>query len=333
MYVYLHVICLRTPLIFRQPPLSAISNIFILPLNKYVWYSCFIIMSVAACIMLSQLLHPKLHRQLTVFDVITFVWGAICQQGTHLNIPTISGRFVVITIFLAALALFTSYSASIVALLQSPSRFITSIDDLIASPLKIGVHDAGYSRFYILHENDSVIDKVYEKKIKMFGEAAWIYDSFVGIEKLRTQLFGFQVDSASAYKAISRTFTEYEKCSLSELQLIKLPMTTIAVERHSGYKELFTQRFLFLLILVLLVFVNLFFVNFPRIHWQREVGLINREQKRWIPKKTECEDRGRGFVTVGIGEIYPALKMLLIGMILSIFLLICEVVNTKVKKM
>lgn len=232
----------RTPLIYRQPPLSAISNIFILPLDKDVWYCCFIIMGVVLIIMLFQLLHPSLHHRITLFDVTTFVWGAICQQGTHLIIPTTSGRFVVMTTFLAALALFTSYSATIVAILQSPSRFITTMDDLIASPLKVGVHDAGYSRFYVLHGNDSIINRVYEKKIKAFGEAAWIYDSFAGIEKLKTELFAFQVDSASAYKAISRTFTEYEKCSLSELQLIKLPMTTMPVERHSGYRELFTQR-------------------------------------------------------------------------------------------
>lgn len=232
----------RTPLIYRQPPLSSVSNIFILPLDIRVWHCCFLILFVIFIIMLCQLSHPLLKRKLSVFDVATFVWGAICQQGTHLNIPTISGRLVVLTTFLAALALFTSYSASIVALLQSPSNFIKTVDDLIASPLKVGAHDAGYNRFYIMHGNDSIINKVYANKIKPFGEAAWIYNSFAGIERMRTQLFAYQIDSASAYKAISQTFTESEKCSLSELQIILLPMTTITVERNSAYKELIKQR-------------------------------------------------------------------------------------------
>lgn len=93
-----------------------------------------------------------------------------------------------------------------------------------------------------MHNNDSVARRVYERKLQPIGEKAWIYDAFVGIERVRTEFFAYQVDSASAYKAISRTFTESEKCSLSELQLIILPMTTITVERNSGYKELMKQR-------------------------------------------------------------------------------------------
>lgn len=232
----------RTPLVYRQPPLSSISNIFVLPLSIRVWQCCFIILLVVLLIMMCQLLHPVLRSQLSFFDVTTFLWGAVCQQGTHLNIPTTSGRFVVITTFLATLALFTSYSASIVALLQSPSNFIKTIDDLIASPLKVGAHDSAYTRFYLMHNNDSVASRIFETKLRPFGEKAWIYDAFAGIERVRTDLFAYQVDSASAYKAISRTFTESEKCSLSELQLIVLPMTTITVERNSGYKELIKQR-------------------------------------------------------------------------------------------
>lgn len=232
----------HTPLVYRQPPLSSISNIFILPLSIHVWQCCFVILLVVLLIMMCQLFHPMVRNSISAFDITTFLWGAVCQQGTHLNIPTTSGRFVVITTFLATLALFTSYSASIVALLQSPSNFIKSIDDLIASPLKVGAHDSGYTRYYIMHNNDSVARRIYERKLRPFGETAWIYDSFVGIERVRTEWFAYQVDSASAYKAIRRTFTESEKCSLAELQLIILPMTTITVERNSGYKELIKQR-------------------------------------------------------------------------------------------
>lgn len=192
--------------------------------------------------MLVQLRHSIVEVVVTPLDVVTFVWGAVCQQGTHLNITATSGRFIILTTFLACVAIFTSYSASIVALLQSPSNLIKSIDDLIASPLKVIAHDSGYTRFTILHYNDSRVNKLYEAKLRAHGEAAWIYDPFVGIERMRTELLAFQVDSPSAYKAISKTFTESEKCSLSELQMIVLPMTTILLERNSGYKELIRQR-------------------------------------------------------------------------------------------
>lgn len=187
-------------------------------------------------------MHPILKAiSISTFDVATFVWGAVCQQGTHLHIPTTSGRFVVLITFFATMALFTSYSATIVALLQSPSNYIKNIDDLIASPLIVGMHEAGYARF-IVGANYSGVQNVYEKKVLPQGEKGWIYDPFVGVERVRTELFAFQVDSPSAYKAIGNTFTESEKCSLSEIQMIILPTTTILVERNSGYKELITQR-------------------------------------------------------------------------------------------
>lgn len=192
--------------------------------------------------MMVQLQNPLLISKPTSSDIGSFVWGAMCQQGTHWDIPTTSGRFVVLTTFLATLALFTSYSASIVALLQSPSKLIKTIDDLVASPLRIAIHEAGYARFTIFHYSDPVIDNVYKKKLAPYGENAFIYDPYVGIERVRTELFAFQVDSPSAYKAISQTYTESEKCSLTELQMIQLPTTTICVERNSGFKELIKIR-------------------------------------------------------------------------------------------
>lgn len=193
-------------------------------------------------IMLTQFIHPMLRAQMSVFDVVSFVWGAVCQQGTHLLIPTTSGRFIVLTTFLATLAIFTSYSASIVALLQSPSHLIKTIDDLLASPLKMSLQEAGYNRYNYLIENISILNKIYDAKVRPQGKDGWIYDPFVGVEKIRTELFAFQVESASAYKAVAQTYTESEKCSLSEIHLLRLAVTTVTVERNSPYKELIKRR-------------------------------------------------------------------------------------------
>lgn len=235
-------ICSRTPLIFREPALTTVANIFVLPLGLDVWTCIFILVVVIIIVMTVQLMHPMLRSSITSYDVVTFSLGAFCQQGTHLNIPTTSGRIIVLTTFLATLALFTSYSASIVALLQSPSNYIKTLDDLIASPMKVGIHEAGYTHFYV-KSNFSGITEIYRKKIKPQGDAGWIYEPFVGIEKVRTQLFAFLLDSQSAYKAIQKTYTESEKCGIKEIQIIVLPTSTIAVEKNSGYKELVRQRY------------------------------------------------------------------------------------------
>lgn len=124
--------------------------------------------------MYSQFVHPMLRAQMTALDILSFVWGSVCQQGTHLRIHTTSGRFIMMTISLATLAIFTSYSASIVALLQSPSHMIKTIDDLLKSPLKMALQEAGYNRYNYLKENISLLNKVYEKKIKPMGEDGWV---------------------------------------------------------------------------------------------------------------------------------------------------------------
>lgn len=231
-----------TPIVFRQPPLSAVSNIFLLPFSLTVW-KC--ILGLLMVIFVITLFHPHLKSNFTLLDIVTFVMGALCQQGTHLSqsFSNTSGRFVIITTFLAALALFTSYSANIVALLQSPSVMIKNLEDLIASPLKVYIHDGGYTRFYLLRYNDTVIHNLYETKVREFGTSAWIYDPYVGIERVRSGLTAFQIDSQSAYKAIAKTYTASEKCSLGEVQMISLPLSTVPLERNSGYKELVKQRY------------------------------------------------------------------------------------------
>lgn len=193
--------------------------------------------------MLFQALHPVFRGRLSFYDVGTFVCGAVCQQGTYLEFPTVSARIIVLTTFLAFLAIFTSYSANIVALLQSPSHEIRTIQDLVHSPLKLSIQEAGYNRYLYLETNFSLVKKVYESKVKPQGDAGWIYNSFEGIERIRTEMLAFQVETKAAYKAIGRTFTESEKCSLSEIQLVELPMTTILLERNSPYKELYRQRY------------------------------------------------------------------------------------------
>lgn len=172
---------------------------------------------------------------------------------------------------------------------------------MIASPLSVGMHESGYTRF-IVRSNFSGVSELYAKKVQPQGSAGWIYDPFLGVERVRTELFAFQVDSPSAYKAISKTFTESEKCSLSEIQMIVLPRSTILVERNSGFKELITQR----------------------LKWMKETGLMKRDELRWIPRKPDCEG-GRGFLSVGLGDTKPAAFLLLIGYASSVILLVLEI--------
>lgn len=109
--------------------------------------------------------------------------------------------------------------------------------------MKLALQEAKYNHFNYLYENVSILTKVYETKIKPMGTEGWIYDTKNGMEKVRTQLFAFQVENPAAYKAITESFTDDEKCSLAEIHLLKLPRATATVIRNSPYKELFRQRY------------------------------------------------------------------------------------------
>ena len=63
--------------------------------------------------------------------------------------------------------------------------------------------------------------------------------------------------------------------------------------------------------------------------WLREVGLLDREDKRWFYHKPKCESAGQNFVSVGIQEFYPALVVLAYGIMGSIGILVTEILFFK----
>lgn len=242
LFFALFVFIRSTPIIFRQPPLSAVSNIFVLPLDKMVWYCYAAMILCVIFIMGIQMGRPMPEAPITLFDAVSFVLGACCQQGTHLVISSLSGRFVLITTFVATLALFTSYSASFVALLQVPSEWVHTLDQLLASPLTLAMKDSHYIRALLSNESGTIWQQLHDEKAAPLGTDAWIIDEYQGMDKLRFELFAFLVDAPSAYAAISRRYTEPEKCRLTEILIFPTPMNTITVARNSPYKELIKQR-------------------------------------------------------------------------------------------
>ena len=58
------------------------------------------------------------------------------------------GRMVLLILFVSLTFLYTSYSANIVALLQSSSSQIRTLEDLLRSRMKFGVHDTVFNKYY-----------------------------------------------------------------------------------------------------------------------------------------------------------------------------------------
>ncbi|XP_028169819.1 ionotropic receptor 75a-like isoform X3 [Ostrinia furnacalis] len=197
---------LRGAFIFRQPPKSSVSNVFLLPFSRGVWCACGGVLAAAGALLAALATPRRLLRadpalvQITPAEAFTFAIGTICQQGFHVSPRVASVRLVMFCTLLASLFAFTSYSAKIVAILQTPSDAIRTIDDLSRSPMTLGVQETTYKRVY------------------------------------------FAVEESSGYDIISKTFTESEKCGLKLIQAFKLPMVAVPIRKHSGYRELFAVR-------------------------------------------------------------------------------------------
>lgn len=74
--------------------------------------------------------------------------GCITQQGTMNEPLSLAGRIGIILTLLILMFLYTSYSANIVALLQSTDENIKSLEDLYTSRISLGVEDIAYSYYY-----------------------------------------------------------------------------------------------------------------------------------------------------------------------------------------
>lgn len=147
--------------IFKAPPLSYVSNVFTLPFEIDIWLCTYAIVVVLFGVLylvvwwewydpifrsnikdMSDILRPK------VSDVLMAEVGCITQQGSDKEPKSISGRLVTILTLLVLMFLYTSYSANIVALLQSTDENIRSLEDLYNSRISLGVEDISYSHYY-----------------------------------------------------------------------------------------------------------------------------------------------------------------------------------------
>ncbi|XP_025422107.1 glutamate receptor 2-like [Sipha flava] len=294
--------------LFKQPPLSSVRNICVLPFKTEVWMMTFFtFLAFTGLIVFLSRVTKKFKNTddetLTVLDSVTIVHGAICQQGCTMNLNTVSIRVSIFVLFLTAVFLFTSYSASIVALLQSPSNSINTIKNLVESSMTFSAQITPYSEVYFDETDDPLLRKLYDKKMKVEGSRKFTVAS-EGIARIRTEFHGFMVEVVSAYKLISRLWREEEKCGFSEIPLFKLPILALAVVKKSGYKDIFKQKIIL----------------------QQEVGLKNRIIRQWIPPKPVCDSSNRAnqFVSVSIKEIYPMLQIYGCGLCISIIILVLE---------
>ncbi|XP_055679896.1 probable glutamate receptor [Lutzomyia longipalpis] len=295
--------------IFRPPPLSYISNIFYLPYQDMVWVCALILFGVCtviffivwrASLKMQEHCDPKDVPRFT--DVLMNAMGAVTQQGEQMDAKVLPGRIASFSLSLAMLFLYASYTANIVALLQSTTNSISTLQHLLDSKLNFGVEDIVYNRYYFSTATEPVRKALYEKKIAPRGKKDKFIEKNLGVAKMREGLFAFHVEVSGAYKLVEETFYEHEKCGLMEIKFLQVIDPWYAIRKHSPYKEM--------------VKVSLFKI--------REHGIQEREVGKIYSKKPECATRGSNFDSVRLIDCHVIIIIILSGYAISIFVFLLE---------
>ncbi|XP_049869351.1 uncharacterized protein LOC126369101 [Pectinophora gossypiella] len=168
--------------VFRGPPLSYENNLFVLPFTGGVWcvLSVFVVFMTVVIYVNARWERKKLEIldydkekiiawNLNLSDVTLMVIGAVSQQGTYTELRGPIGRAVTFILLLAFLFLFTAYSANIVALLQSTSKQIRTLQDLLNSKLELGAENTAYNIHFFTTATEPTRKAIYEQKIAPRG--------------------------------------------------------------------------------------------------------------------------------------------------------------------
>ncbi|KAJ8982127.1 hypothetical protein NQ317_002853, partial [Molorchus minor] len=181
--------------IFRAPPLSYVANVFTLPFDTYVWYSSIVlagaILLVLYIINICEWKNPHFRKNWMVLvrynpTCLTYCCLKLEQSPNKdmmQNSKSNSGRIATIFIFIALMFLYTSYSANIVALLQSTTESIRTLEDLLYSRISLGVEDIVYAHYYFENAEEPIRKKIYEQKIAPKGQKSGFMTVQEGIRK------------------------------------------------------------------------------------------------------------------------------------------------------
>lgn len=293
----------KVKFILRKPPLSYVTNILVVAFRRTVWLSMFAV-SVFFAGALYLILNWESKRKkinfqsaYTCSDIALIIFEAICQQGSYTEPRSIPGRTIMLFLFLAFMFLFVSYSANVVVLLQSTGD-IPDLNALLNSRMSAGALNASYMVWYLHNLTNPLHKELFDRKISSKG----FYSPERGVEQVRKGLFAFHTLLPPAYDFVMETFTDYEICSLKELEgFVGFGGAFFFLNKNSPYKEIFRSGILKI----------------------NEYGLQKHSYERY-ERKPKCYSNAVSFGSVGILEVYQAMLILLYGMFASVFILVVE---------
>ncbi|XP_066142429.1 ionotropic receptor 75a-like [Euwallacea fornicatus] len=302
---------LRAAFILRNPKSRKSYQIFVKPLSLEVWL-CIVGCSVLA--VYSQRLGYSFDKKVRDGDVdiswgfsVICTFGAFCQQGI-IGFPNcLSGRTAAYVTLLLGLLIYQFYSASLVSfLLNVPTTVISTVQEILDNGYRIGCEDVLYDKDFLKHSTDTVVNEVFRKlTILSHSNETGFLKPEVGLELVKQGRYAFHVELATGYPIIVKDFAEATVCELKEVPMFPVQRMYANYQKWSPFKNAMDIC----------------------LHRLAENGVMVRETLFWHPKKPECVRFADTInISTGLEDFYPALCVLLIGIVCALEILGMEIV-------
>lgn len=302
----------RQYIIFRHPrTTTGMKNVFLSPLSDMVWiFLCLLLILTTICLYIFYLYEMTIESSPFILSIITVI-GIFANQGVTGVFKSIQARIALLVSLLMSIICTQFYSASIVSSLLLPApRTIKTLKDLaMSNDMDVIMEDIPTSRaaFRVSIDEDAIL--LYQKKISKCDQLFSIEEG-VALVKRGNYAFFTYVDYA--YDFMRRTFTYDELDDLQEVPFYPLDhrsMLYMAVEKYSPFKELIrvgNQKF-------------------------AETGLRSYVTKKFTSKPPVGNLNNQKFrnAVVDLKAFSTILYMLAVGMLTSIFILVCEILIKK----
>ncbi|XP_072743848.1 uncharacterized protein [Anoplolepis gracilipes] len=320
-YIHLHA-NVKLSFVFRQPLLSTVTNIFILPFERDVWIAIAVFLVLVFCSLYASMKWEYYRHtmkkssttwketnigQPTFGDDFLVILGAFAQQGYSYEPFRITPRIITLTLLIASLNLYAAYTANIVALLQSPSDSIKTLSDLFNSPLTLGAEDIYYSHYVFKSLEDPIRKAIFEERIEPKGHKSNWMSTEEGVKRIKNGTFAFHALECKIFHIMQETYEEHEKCGLTEIHYLNLFPPHLPLPKQSPYLEIIKNGALIL----------------------REYGLKQRDEYRFFTKKPKCSNQG-SYISIGFTECQFVIVAMGYGMLLSLLVFVLELVWHKI---
>lgn len=238
---------------------------------------------------------------------LTFVWFTMLQtylqQGPDQQIFQLpSTRLLISICCIFSFMLMQFYGAFIVgSLLSDTPRSIVNLLALYESNLEIGMENISYNFALFTNTTNQLVRDVFTQRICCAGQHN-ILSIQQGAERIGQGGFAFHAAIDRMYRLLIELLDERRFCELQEIQFNPPYVSGSVLPKGSPWRE---------------------HLAFAILHLG-ETGLMQYNDKLWTVPKPDCRMFKAAQVEVGLKQFAPALFALLLAMLFSVAVFLCE---------